>query len=62
MILGEYDFSTKKDCNADQKCNDELLKLSIEKVISHQNFVFDVMKNDIALVRMERDVQFTGII
>ncbi|XP_077283417.1 phenoloxidase-activating enzyme-like [Arctopsyche grandis] len=62
VVLGEYDFTTGKDCNANRKCNDGPLKISIEKIISHPNFNFGVMKNDIALVRMERDVEFTDYI
>lgn len=65
--LGEYDTSTTIDCIKDEDsniCADEVVDVGIEEAISHENYdpLKKDQKYDIALLRLNRDVQFTNYI
>lgn len=65
MRLGEWNTETEVDCD-DVKgysdCNERPVDLEIEKTIVHSDYDGnDVNRyNDIALLRLSRDVGFTG--
>lgn len=60
VILGEYDLRTNIDCLAGFKkiCLPRKLESGIEKVIFHPNFNNPTYSNDIALLRLTRNVVF----
>ncbi|XP_041969724.1 CLIP domain-containing serine protease 2-like [Aricia agestis] len=62
VILGEWDTSTKRDCDNDL-CN-EAIEVAIERAIVHDQYVRgdDSMPNDIALLRLAREVQFDDFV
>lgn len=64
--MGEYDISTSRDCvdtGGDLDCSDSPVDFSIVQKIVHENYdPFSVNQaNDIALLRVDRPVQYTGI-
>lgn len=58
--LGEYDLSHDKDCsrNDDSDCAPPVQDVDIETIIPHQKYNNDNKQNDIALLRLARDVTF----
>lgn len=50
--LGEHDRSTTED--------GEHLDISVDRVDAHDSFNSRLMTNDIAMIYLERDVEFTG--
>ena len=61
--LGEWDLESEIDCMtvAEQKvCADEVQNIGIEHTIKHKRYVKG--KNDIALVKLNRDVVFSDFI
>lgn len=61
--LGEWRISTVKDCEKDlvnQECSDPVVDLNIEKTIPYEQYNRRNGRNDIALLRLERDIEFTG--
>lgn len=66
--LGEYDVTTDPDCVPDGEyasiCNDKLTNVPVEETIIHERYNPQVsgQQNDIALVRLSRDVSFTNFI
>lgn len=64
--MGEYDTSTTRDCvdtGGDLDCSDSPVDFNIVQKIVHENYdPFSVNQaNDIALLRLDRPVQYTGI-
>ncbi|XP_077283412.1 phenoloxidase-activating enzyme-like isoform X2 [Arctopsyche grandis] len=63
VVLGVYDLTAEIHCSANGICTESTsLKISIEEILLHPNFNADIERNDIALVRMDRDVEFTDFI
>lgn len=68
--LGEYDTTTIRDClegncdcqNKPDDCNDPVLNVGIEEIISHQNYNTPRRRNDIGLIRLNQDVTYTRYI
>ncbi|KAF5305583.1 hypothetical protein FQA39_LY01674 [Lamprigera yunnana] len=63
--LGEWRISTEKDCEEKQanlQCNDPVVDLKISQVIPSADYDGRSGKHDIALIRLERDVQFTDYV
>ena len=61
--LGEWDLESEKDCTtiAKQKaCADDVQDIGIARTIKHTGFVKG--KNDIALVKLDRDVVYSDFI
>lgn len=65
--LGEYDTKTSPDCKPDvlsggENCAPPVLDVPVEKEIPHPEYRFSDPNhyNDIALVRLSRDVTFGG--
>lgn len=59
--LGEWDTTTDTDCdNGD--CSDPVVDVAVEELLSHENYNPNskTQENDIALIRLSRDVDFTG--
>ncbi|XP_076066869.1 venom protease-like [Oratosquilla oratoria] len=61
--MGEHTLSTEDDCkvlnNGNPKCSDPHEDYNIEKVIVHPNYESRTVANDIALIRLDRKVEFT---
>ena len=66
--LGEWDVTTDPDCekskNGQKYCADPHVDFGIEEFILHQNFTYKKSHstNDIALIRLDRYVNFTEFI
>lgn len=63
--LGEWNTETDVDCDnvkGYRDCNERPVDLEIEETIVHSDYDGDNMNryNDIALLRLSRDVGFTG--
>lgn len=61
--LGELNLLTKTDCddhNIVKVCSDPPVDVPVEKVIAHPLYNNQTVKNDIALLRLAKKVQFTG--
>lgn len=57
--LGEHDIRTDIDCNKNgDECTTHV-DVDIEVIYVHKDFNLRLMKNDIALVRLSREVEFT---
>ncbi|XP_058462770.1 CLIP domain-containing serine protease B4-like [Malaya genurostris] len=60
--LGEWDLQTEKDCDSNSACSDPPIDVGIEKIISHEGFNKLTLINDIALIKLNRSVNFTDFI
>lgn len=64
--LGEYNTDSDQDCVDEgfgsKYCSDSPVDVEVEKVISHEDYDHTIrgQYNDIALIRLKRDVQYTG--
>lgn len=63
MRLGEYDLSTAEDC-VESLCSDPVVDVRVVESIAHPDYDKDARNqlNDIALLRLDRDVPFTEFI
>ena len=68
--LGEHTIGNKIDCDIDEKtkqstCADPPVDINVQKILIHQGFVNVAsgmqLVNDIALLRLERPVNFTSM-
>lgn len=61
--LGEYDLSRDTDCNLNDNrdCAPPVEDINIKSIIPHQKYNDDNKLNDIALIRLARDVSFGGL-
>ena len=68
--LGEHTIGKKPDCHIDEKtnqkiCADPPVDINVQKILIHQGFVNVAsgmqLVNDIALLRLERPVNFTSM-
>jgi V8-like Glu-specific endopeptidase len=65
VVLGEYDISNNPDCITYEKqkvCADEIKELQIAFFHIHPNYIRSSSYNDIALIRLESNVEFTEYI
>ncbi|XP_014477561.1 PREDICTED: uncharacterized protein LOC106745987 [Dinoponera quadriceps] len=66
--LGEYDTDTERDCIKDGEfsvtCADDTVTVGVEEQIAHEDYLPTSrdQRNDIALLRLSRDVTFTTYI
>lgn len=63
--MGEYDTDTDVDClevSNRRECADPAVDVPVEERIAHEDYNAQDLNqyNDIALLRLARDVQFTG--
>ena len=61
--MGEHDLSTEEDCEGkdtpDEICAPRLQEFRIEEVIAHKQYNSPKLyQNDIALIRVDRDIDF----
>lgn len=61
--LGEYDLSTSQDC-LESLCSDPVVDVAIEEAVAHPDYNMRARNqaNDIALLRLANDVQFTEFV
>ncbi|XP_066248691.1 phenoloxidase-activating factor 3-like [Euwallacea similis] len=62
IVLGEYDTRNATDCFVTQygsECSDPLQILNVEKIIKHQSFSTSTTRNDIALIKVEKDIVYS---
>lgn len=65
--VGEYNTETPEDCilnGMNQECADAPLDISVEEIIIHDDYKPDTRenRNDIALVRLGRDIKISRFI
>ncbi|KAF2898239.1 hypothetical protein ILUMI_07941 [Ignelater luminosus] len=62
--LGEWKISTVEDCDEEfpSNCADPVIDLNIEEKIVHPQYKLGEGKNDIALLRLERNIEYTNSI
>ncbi|KAF2895865.1 hypothetical protein ILUMI_10310 [Ignelater luminosus] len=62
--LGEWKISSPEDCEEGKVryCADPVVDLKIEEKIVHPDYDFRKSKNDIALLRLDRNIEFTNFI
>lgn len=63
--LGEYDTTTEIDCitlDGEQICADPPIDVPVEEKLAHPEYNEKSMLNDIALLRLDRDIQRTDFI
>lgn len=61
--VGEYDISNDTDCVINQGCNTGYtMDVGVEEIIPHQEWseTDAAQLNDIALIRLNRDLKFNG--
>lgn len=60
MILGEHNTATEKDCELDEagveECAPPTETYGIERIIVNENFNRTALWDDIALIRLDKDV------
>lgn len=61
VFLGEYQFSTNPDCIGTD-CNLPLVQTYVEEVKYHLGFNPSTFHNDVALMRMNQNVEYTNFI
>lgn len=60
--LGEWDLRTNPDCQEienDELCNENYVDISVAEVIVHPQYTTLTQYNDIALLKLEHDVEFS---
>ncbi|CAG9856891.1 unnamed protein product [Phyllotreta striolata] len=65
VILGEYDSSKNPDCVSTPqsvKCAHPSKAYQISEIVKHPQFVLQNAQNDIALIKLDREVEFTDYI
>ncbi|KAF2887373.1 hypothetical protein ILUMI_18799, partial [Ignelater luminosus] len=62
--LGEWRISTERDCEESilPQCAEPVIDLNIEEQIVHPNYYRKTGENDIALLRLEKNVKFSDFI
>lgn len=60
--LGEWNFQTELDCDYEDYCNGPILELGFEKIVSHADYNKKTLLNDIAMVKLNRSIEFTEAI
>lgn len=63
--MGEYDTTTEIDCitlDGEQICADPPIDVPVEEKLAHPEYNEKSMLNDIALLRLDRDIQRTDFI
>lgn len=65
--LGEWDTTTNPDCEEEANervCNDVYIEVPVTESIVHENYVPESrhQQHDIALLRMQRQIQYTDFI
>lgn len=58
--LGEHNLTTDRDCELDD-CADPVVNIPVAETIVHENYKASsaTQNDDIALIRLERPIQFT---
>ncbi|XP_017780078.1 PREDICTED: serine protease easter-like [Nicrophorus vespilloides] len=62
--LGEWNVSSSKDCvriGRKMECSDPVMNVGFERLTPHVDFV-DSVKNDIALIRLDRDIKYSKFV
>lgn len=63
VILGELDTATDPDCVQmpyGQICGDQTIRVGVESITVHPGFQGITGVNDIAILKLQKDVEFTG--
>lgn len=63
MRIGEHDISTERDCDKDENgtevvCAERYQNYGIESTYVHPGYTRTKLQNDIALIRLDGDVDF----
>ncbi|XP_076234951.1 ovochymase [Calliopsis andreniformis] len=61
--IGEHDLNSERDCNRDENgvelaCTEGYQDFGIENVLPHEEYSQETVRNDIALIRLDRDMNF----
>lgn len=63
MRIGEWRISTEEDCTGEERsdyCADPVIDVGIEKAIAHPNYNGKTGDNDIGLLRLQRNIDYSG--
>ncbi|XP_031354798.1 phenoloxidase-activating factor 3-like [Photinus pyralis] len=64
--LGDFNATSDKDCvyhtNFGEECSDPIQEFDIEEAVPHADFDKDTSKNDIGLIRLSRNVEYSDYI
>lgn len=61
--MGEHNLQSEKDCIVTvgvEHCSEPPVDLPVLQYIQHPNYNMKTLKNDIALVKVETSIEFTG--
>ncbi|XP_034247821.1 CLIP domain-containing serine protease 2-like [Thrips palmi] len=59
VLLGEHRRSVDPDCDDNDVCAEKTQVFTAEKIIIHRQYSKSTFKNDIALIRLKKEVTFT---
>ena len=59
MVLGEHDVRSEMDCIFGD-CADKIQEIPVESYHMHPDYKLSTFSDDIALIRMSREVEYTG--
>ncbi|XP_072395727.1 phenoloxidase-activating factor 1-like [Diabrotica undecimpunctata] len=60
--LGEHNLTSEIDCDQDGICNQKPIIIGISRIMQHQNYNSKVQSNDIALLKLSKNVSYTDSI
>lgn len=60
MVLGEHNTRTAEDCDSDGFCAPPVQVISAESVISHPQYNRRTFVNDIGLIRLRSNIDFSS--
>lgn len=65
--MGEWDTNSNPDCEEEvneRVCNDKYVEIGVSEIIVHENYIPESrqQQHDIALLRLQRNIQFTDFI
>lgn len=57
--LGEHDLNTERDCQPDTGCAPPVQNFGIDEAMAHPNYLRSDVRNDIGLIRLDRNAMLT---
>lgn len=60
--IGEYNINTKEDCSGDgsfRVCENHIQDTRVDEIIIHEDFTYDPPANDIALIRVKKQMDLS---
>lgn len=60
VVVGEQNTETDPDCQDGTICNTERKEIFVEEIIKHESYNSPRYANDIAILRLASDIDFSG--